>query len=533
MNAKGGLPDEQVRFYPVVHLLTGPPGLTRNGGIWKKIKEGLQEGTERVPLMVQALHFTQYSLSENSWDEWFSTFGNQTRLSLELKSTFGENRDVFVDSGGFQLLHPEKIDLSRWGLVVSPEDILRLQLKYSPQRIASLDQPIPLSSSTTEARRLALSSIRNALWLAKECPDSNSDPVPFLVVHGRQSSELEWYTHKMAASLPRGWLREGRYGVALGSQVPLASDPDLVIQNICTVLRWMDRACPLNVPLHVFGVGDPIIGEVLRSATVSRPLSYDNSTYVQNAFRLRAFNPSVARYEDFDPLSPFVCPCHGCRGLADLGRKNVANVLSHPAYRRSLVGGVHVNRSDVLAYIALHNLSSWRSRLAQTPRRSGRWTGPNPTLGSPEPTGIYQFPLSQFSTKSERLLLLPCSKVRPYAESPSHRAVLNSLRNNGFLEGRDFDRITLSGLYGPVHWRHEKIQTIMGYDFRLGSLVSQRHSQTLRLKTANVLRVISRRYRTTVAYLRSKSYANTFGPVIEEFGGVVVPEISSIPAEFR
>ena len=66
--------------------------------------------------MVQALHFTSYNLSQGAWDDWLARGGDSTRLAKELNLTFGRNRDLFIDSGGFQLLHADKIDLSPWGL---------------------------------------------------------------------------------------------------------------------------------------------------------------------------------------------------------------------------------------------------------------------------------------------------------------------------------------------------------------------------------------------------------------------------------
>src|ERR1700683_60379 len=92
----------KVRFYPVLHLMTGPPGLARNGGIWKKLKSRLRAVSRPARFMVQALHFTSYGLSDRAWNGWFDPWYGIPRIQAELNSTFGRDRDLFSDSGGFQ-----------------------------------------------------------------------------------------------------------------------------------------------------------------------------------------------------------------------------------------------------------------------------------------------------------------------------------------------------------------------------------------------------------------------------------------------
>ena len=130
-------------FYPVVHLLTGPPGLSRNGGIWKRIKTDISRLGSPVSLMSQVLHFTMYNLSNKAWNEWNQQSGDDIVIAKEMLQTFGPNLDLFLDSGGFQLLYGDKIDLSKWSLNMIQDNILDLQMKFKPQKIASLDAPLP------------------------------------------------------------------------------------------------------------------------------------------------------------------------------------------------------------------------------------------------------------------------------------------------------------------------------------------------------------------------------------------------------
>jgi hypothetical protein len=103
------------------------------------------------------------------------------------------------------------------------------------------------------------------------------------------------------------------------------------------------------------------------------------------------------------------------------------------------------------------------------------------------------------------------------------------LNANGAAEGRDFDRITLSRLFDPVHWRHESLPEIVSYDMRLSELTSVAHKQDLRVRTATVLGVIRRKYAAAVAFLPPKPYREVFGPVAAAFKSHVTEEIKDVP----
>lgn len=515
-----------VSYYPVVHLMTGPPGLFRNGGIWKRIKQGLRSVQRPSRFMVQAMHFALYDISPRAWHEWMTADDGLPRLRREIISAFGKSPDVFVDSGGFQLLYRDKIDLSRWNLEVSCEDIMDLQAAFGPTKIASLDSPLPPLSGKSVVAKLTSQSIRNAAWLAESVDSLDPRPTPYLAVHGRSPREIEAYLNQLREALPRGWLRGASYGLALGSQVPLSADPELIINNVLFTLGWMDHACAADVPLHIFGVGEGLIGEVRSRNAGTRAISFDNSTYAQNAFRLRVYDPSRARYVPFAPYARPACGCNACSKLKSYGSRVVSETLTQPAYRSIAYGEEKLSRSDIMALIALHNMRWWTERLRVPPHRLLR-TGS--IAGKPitrdRGSLSYRFPLEAFTPRAPCLVLTQCSRVRPYRESPTQRRMIAHLASNGLKEGSDYDRVTLSGLHGPVHWAHEETPSIMGYDFSLGATTSPRHVTTLRMTTALVLGVIGKKYSSGMAYLPNRHYRRVFGPVVESFG---IPILASI-----
>jgi len=524
---------DNVTFYPVMHLLTGPPGLTRNGGIWKTMKRTLKSIHEPPRLMVQALHFSHYELSQAAWSAWFADTSGSNRLKSELEGTFGGNRDLFIDSGGFQLLNADKLDFSRWNLDVTPDDIFDLQLKYSPQRIASLDSPIPPNASEAVLHKVTDFSIKNAVRLAEMIETVEDPPVPYIVVHGRTPDEIEAYLKRLEKVMPERWWTNRDYGIALGSQVPLASMPERVIENARHTLKWMDNCCEENVPFHMFGIGDNLVGTLAKDLKKPRSLSYDNSTYVQKAFRMRVFDPATLKYRQFNPFQMPECSCAACEKLSKYGADFVSSLMSKMPYIGSKIDGERVNRSDILGLVALHNLYHWRARV-DNPRAlsKGKVVSVAPTVDAQATDSDYSFPLASFEACSPTLLMLPCSKGRPYGSSRSQTLVKSYLENKGLKESKDYDRITLSGMFGPVHWRHERHPAIMSYDLPLTSTVSKNHVGLLRMKTAMVLNVILRKYAGRVAFLRSRQYKTAFEPVLKSYRVPVAETLDDLIKSF-
>jgi 7-cyano-7-deazaguanine tRNA-ribosyltransferase len=64
------------------------------------------------------------------------------------------------------------------------------------------------------------------------------------------------------------------------------------------------------------------------------------------------------------------------------------------------------------------------------------------------------------------LLVLPCSAVKPYRTSVTHRAIQQTLESRLVSLSR-IQKVTLSGLYGPVPEEWETDPVILAYDYRL------------------------------------------------------------------
>lgn len=72
----------------------------------------------------------------------------------------------------------------------------------------------------------------------------------------------------------------------------------------------------------------------------------------------------------------------------------------------------------------------------------------------------------QPNPQKDIVLFLPCSDHKPYRDSHSHRAILRHLSERLGSVSR-IQKVTISGLYGPVPEELEDEHPVLGYDFRL------------------------------------------------------------------
>jgi len=141
-----------------------------------------------------------------------------------------------------------------------------------------------------------------------------------------------------------------------------------------------------------------------------------------------------------------------------------------------------------------------------------------PSKKSKQIKNVYHFPLTGFTPRSKNVLFLQCSKKKPYSSSKSHKIIINELRKNNLFFNKHFDIITLSGLYGPVHWNDEEKEEILNYDYKLSNITSVDHIEKIRFVTSQVLNVIKRKYVKSYGLLPNKHYEKAFSKTLKNFG---------------
>jgi queuine/archaeosine tRNA-ribosyltransferase len=202
---------------------------------------------------------------------------------------------LLMDSGGFASLFQNAHVQEVGGLGVlqisgdgdaetlRPADVLDFQEKHADLAF-TLDFPIPLSMHPREAQRRQELTIANARWAL-----ANRRRKDMLVYACVQGWSVESYAEcaEAYAGLPFD-------GIAIGGLVPRARATDEVLGIVDAV-----RSAIPEKPLHVFGLGKPVLVEVLFRKGVQ---TVDSSSYVKLAADGRLWGKPKVTLGDASPL---------------------------------------------------------------------------------------------------------------------------------------------------------------------------------------------------------------------------------------
>jgi predicted RNA-binding protein len=114
------------------------------------------------------------------------------------------------------------------------------------------------------------------------------------------------------------------------------------------------------------------------------------------------------------------------------------------------------------------------------------------------------------------LLIIPCSREKPYSNSHSHKHLSTYLEKNIPDWDNQIDKVTLSGLYGPVPYACESHPAIMEYDFRL---ITSNRSQ-IELCVERLVEFLQRHgdcYEHCIAYGTSNAYRIVFEKTARQY----------------
>lgn len=118
------------------------------------------------------------------------------------------------------------------------------------------------------------------------------------------------------------------------------------------------------------------------------------------------------------------------------------------------------------------------------------------------------------------LLILPCSKEKPYGSSRTQRAVLDkvsSMRD-------DIHKVTLSGMYGPVPEEYEKEQPVLEYEYVL-TTEDENQKEVITNRLTEYLEQYGEEYQEIVGYAVNKNYRDAVTEAFSRYGeGTVLPD---------
>lgn len=554
---------ETPHLYPVAVFLTGTT--PNGGGIWKYILQAdRQNGLLRrnISVLSQALHFLDYKLSPKSVREWRER-SIRRRYNEEVLHRLDYKAPFFLDSGGFQLMWRQGLNLEPYGITLGPntevESILRLQQDLGGSLIASLDYPIhdqmspaDLASRTNKSRENGINALR---FLQEKVEFQNFRPLLYLAVHGLSTETIIDYVTSLFHSLENNDVDGINIGLAIGSLVPLRSSQksDRIMQLVWSAVRAIPEEYRGRIPFHIFGMTGLLI-PFLAYCGID---TFDSSTYAQEASRLIYFMPET--YQRYPILEltedEFVCECNICRNMS---LHKLQEALVTPVKNRQPLPNGEF-KSKFYADIALHNLEldfvlvertkqairaneldNYLIEIARSiPRmrsaldalceldenlrrkalrflipinkRPHKTKEPIEYVTMTHTSRDFDIRTAQYTPTGSRsiLLIIPCSKDKPYSESRTHKFLAKRLQEELPGAADEIEKITLSGLYGPVPVAYENVESVLHYDFLLiPSNEAQIRECTDRLVL--FLEEHGERYKHCIAYGTSSAYRTVF-----------------------
>lgn len=564
-------------LFPVVSMVTGTT--PRGGGVLKYILQANKASLLRrnLPVMTQVLHFLNFIPNKpTSFQKW-RDLSIRGRYNSEISPSPNYSAPMFLDSGGFQLLWCDQLDLSKYGLLVDRENgwkaILELQMDLGGNNsiIATLDYPLAPGLSSSKARRRMRSSRQNAVQTALHLQNL-SDYKSFLYVaaHGQDGRSMKNYVKSVFKDFSENGLTEYPFGLAIGSLVPLrgARKNQAIVDLVVGLQQGIPDEYRSQVPIHVFGITGNLI-PILAYLGVD---SFDSSTYIQEARGYCYVNPDTKDSKSILGLEELTCNCRVCqeRISKDIDLKKIQDALTAKTRPggEPLPDGTY--KSEYYGYLALHNLevdfitvdntrkaieenclqdylieyveklpslkptletiaqkdASLKKRLdykgvlvKQLKRRENGKQRQSPSKVTHRNYTSKAFNILSNGyqpPKDKRILLIvPCSGDKPYSQSHSHRFIQGRLAETLGERVTNVHKVTLSGLYGPVPEEYENEPPVLGYNFRLEAF----DKTQINLVSERLCKYIQRFhgcYDVYIGYATSKAYRTALEQVAQE-----------------
>jgi tRNA-guanine family transglycosylase len=546
-------------LFPVVALLTGTTA--RGGGLWKYVLQADPSGNgllrrlrneKPIPVMSEVLQFLDFSVSPQALKKW-QRHSLRGLYEKQVTPSLDYSAPIFLDSGGFKLMGKNDIDLSAYGLSLQnrdgPKSILDLQLDLGGNIVATLDYPLLPGLGREEALERMKKSRANAVEAAQILQKrEGSNPFLFVAAHGQDKATVKKYTRLVFDEFKKNGLSDFSFGLAIGSLVPLrgAKKYHTIIQIVQGVIEGIPPAHRSAVPVHVFGITGTLI-PVLAYLGVD---SFDSSTYAQEARNLKYLDPETLKSHSIFEMSEWTCGCRVCKTVS---LEEIQDGLTSSIRYKPLPCGHY--KSKYYSDIALHNLELDFDILEETqqaiegdnlreylfehldrfprlepafaalaqidPEIKTRLSKVVQQISHPAPDAENEATVSlKYSSEdfniltngysgppsgSKVLLMIPCSKKKPYSKSLTHRFITSRLEETFGEDSQTIHKVVLSGLYGPVPDEFENEDPIRKYNFQLKHY-DQKQMELVIERVVSFLKRFGKEYDLCMGYATSRAY---------------------------
>jgi len=528
--------------------------------------------------------------------EWFT---DRDRRDDHAEYPADFTQPLFVDSGGFKLLNSRMFGENKnsgseneWDIYTTPESILDLQLAYGADIVATLDYPIPPNLQKNEAMQRMRDSIDNAVECLQLLDDREEDPAVYVAIHGHDYDMINWYVGRFLDRIDQLDNIETSFeGFAVGSLVPLRDD----VETLVDIVQGAKDAIPENrrddLGLHVFGVG----GQFCSLLALLGVDSFDSSTYVRAAqYKKFIDHRSWEKIKTGNLPKDWECPCEACDLLRSIGIDTMNDVLeSGTSYKPIEIDDSRYLKSDFYAIAAWHNFHMYQQEmnkvrnliaagdgelldyvadlarnnvskiklglqralqrnpdLANELQEHGfndlipyrqRTLNTNVPIESTEGQTIsLEFTPSDFDITQHMykpngsiLLFIPCSQTKPYSESRTHSVVYNVLKDYW----DHIEKVTISGLYGPVPLKFETEEPIRRYEYVLTNAENNQR-ELVTNRTIEFLENHGNSFDAIIGYAASKTYRDAIADSFDEYDGPTTllpkdPPVARLTEHFR
>ena len=520
----------------------------------------------------------------------FSPAGVQNWRNVSIKKLYNEQiadlnyqAPLFLDSGGFKLMHRTGLDLSRYGISLTPKkeakSILKLQRDLGGDLIATLDYPLPPNLNPSEAEKRMRRSRKNAIQTARLLRDDKEfedyNPFLFMAVHGLTPEAISKYVKALFRQIKKYELDDLDFGLAIGSLVPLRSTHkiDLIVSLVRATIASIPKRFAHKVPIHVFGTTGLLVPYLAYLGIDT----FDSSTFAQEARALKYILPQTFHRRNILEMAKqdIECDCPICQNLKiDNNLHELQTSLVSETVGIPQPSGYF--KSKYYADVALHNfeldlkilkgtreaiqaesLDDYLIEIARDAPRMAKVlatiTAEDDDLRNKSSRTIHPFPqpaivkhvsptrfislehkpdefninANGYQPKGNKpiLLIIPCSREKPYSESHSHKYLSTHLREDIQDWEEKIDKVTLSGLYGPVPYEYEKDAPVLEYDFQLTS----NNKTQIEECTNRLIQFLERHgahYKLCIAYGTSNAYRTIFDKTAKEF-----PDLKIFPKQ--
>jgi predicted RNA-binding protein len=140
---------------------------------------------------------------------------------------------------------------------------------------------------------------------------------------------------------------------------------------------------------------------------------------------------------------------------------------------------------------------------------------------TPEAFNILEDGYSGPPCGSKVLLIIPCSKGKPYSSSLTHRFITKRLRERFGEASRSIHKVVLSGLYGPVPEELEDKDPVRQYNFQLKHY-DRAQMALVTERLAGFLERHGNEYELCVGYATSRAYREVMVEAADRVGALRV-----------